>query len=297
VAPANFREHNATRQPFVAVGAQQANAPGGRRGHISPRWVRHEFVAGSEADALLNEYISRKAARSEVLERVSVAEQPIGIELDSGSKGADLVVASSSPAATEWNLASNDALYRRNSTFVQTVYSVSKRELLDLLDERNRVAANLATEAHEMRGLGVYDQVWTAAVRVERTPADERRAGATKLDAVSRYNLRNWMLLADSLGIDALSWGSSDRHHRVRRARDSMGRAPLVSGVAEIERSKGNSRKRRLLAPQLASPELGSGVSETFRAWHEIHILWCGRKHRLKFKIGQKLGDSTLQLG
>jgi hypothetical protein len=45
------------------------------------------------------------------------------------------------------------------------VCSVSEWKLLDLLDERNRVAANQATEAHKKR-TGINDQVWTAAIGV-----------------------------------------------------------------------------------------------------------------------------------
>jgi len=43
---------------------------------------------------VLYEHISRKAARSEVFERTSIAEQPIGIELDRGSKSAALLFGS-----------------------------------------------------------------------------------------------------------------------------------------------------------------------------------------------------------
>jgi hypothetical protein len=87
----------------------------------------HEFVADSEADAVLYEYISRKAARNEVLERALVAEQPIGVEFDSGSKGADVIVVSNYVAAPKRTAPANDARYGRNCLFVQLACSVSER--------------------------------------------------------------------------------------------------------------------------------------------------------------------------
>jgi hypothetical protein len=59
-----------------------------------------------------------------------------------------------------------------SGTFVQPLFSISEGELLDVLNERNHVAANPATEADKTLGTDVHEQVWTAAVRVERTPAD-----------------------------------------------------------------------------------------------------------------------------
>jgi len=41
--------------------------------------------------------------------------------------------------------------------FIQALYGITERELLDLLEERNSVAANLPTEAHKTRGQGVND--------------------------------------------------------------------------------------------------------------------------------------------
>jgi hypothetical protein len=193
----NFWEHDATGQPLAAVDVQQANAPGGRRGHAAPGQVGHEFVAGGEPDVLLYKHISREPTGSEILERSFVSEQSIGVKLDSGLKGAELVVASSWRFMAGLRARANDASHGRKYTFVQTVYSVSEGKLLDLLDERNRVAANLATEAHETRGTGENHQVGSAAVRVEWTPADERGAGTTKLNAVALDDVGNRMLLTD----------------------------------------------------------------------------------------------------
>ena len=44
--------------------------------------------------------------------------------------------------------------------------------MLDLLDESDSVAANLATEAHKTRGTGENDQVGAAAVRVDQVVRD-----------------------------------------------------------------------------------------------------------------------------
>jgi len=90
------------------------------------------------------EQIPRKPTLSEVAQGSFIAEQAVSVELDSGSKGADLVVASNWRAVTERTAPANDVRYGRNCTFIQAVCSVSERELLHLLDERNRVAANLA---------------------------------------------------------------------------------------------------------------------------------------------------------
>jgi hypothetical protein len=81
-----------------------------------------------------------------------------------------------------------------------------------LLDERNRVASNLAPEAHKTRRTGVNDQIGPASVRVEGAPADQRRARTTKLDAVSLHDLRNRMLLAEQLGINAFCYELSHGH-------------------------------------------------------------------------------------
>jgi hypothetical protein len=131
---------------------QQANTPGGSHGHVAPRQVGHEFVAGRTAPA-------------------------------------------------------NDVRHGRNCTFVQAECSVSERELLDLLDERNRISANLATEAHKTSGTGINDQVRTAGIHMEWTPADQCRPGTTTLDAISLDDVRDRMLLAKPLSIDAFRFG------------------------------------------------------------------------------------------
>ena len=95
---------------------------------------------------------------------------------------------------------------------LQALHSVPERELLELLDERNRVAANLATEAHKTRGTGVNDQVWSAAVHVEWTPADERGAGTTKPSSCAcgqRGDLHELGHTTDHLGV-----GIQDRSER-----------------------------------------------------------------------------------
>jgi hypothetical protein len=113
----------------------------------------------------------------------------------------------------------NDASCGLAGTCVQTMSSVPEGELLDMLNERNRVAMDLATKAHKSRGTDVHDEVWTAAVRVKWTPADERGAGTTKLDAIALDDVGNRMLLTDPLGIDAFSGGLSDGHHACRPER------------------------------------------------------------------------------
>jgi len=151
--------------------------------------------------------IPRKPTLSEVAQSWFIAEQAVSVELDRGSKGADLVIASNRRAVTERTAPANDERYGRNCTFVQAECSVSERELLDLLDERNRISANPATEAHKTRGTDVHDQVGSATVRVEWTPADQCRPGTTKLDAVSLDDVRDRMLLAKPIGIDAFRFG------------------------------------------------------------------------------------------
>jgi len=101
----------------------------------------------------------------------------------------------------------NDASCGRSGACVEPLYGIAEREPLDLLDERNRITAGLATEAHKTSGTGVNDQIRPAAVRMEWTPADERRAGSSKLDAVALDDLCNRMLLTDARGIDAFSCG------------------------------------------------------------------------------------------
>jgi hypothetical protein len=94
-----------------------------------------------------------------------------------------------------------------------------------LLNERNCVPTNLATEAHKTRGPVEHDEVRTPAICVKRTPAHECRASATKLDAVTLDDLGDGMLLTDALGINAFSGGSGNGHHdacrRVRNDQDS----------------------------------------------------------------------------
>jgi hypothetical protein len=46
----------------------------------------------------------------------------------------------------------NDAGYGRSDTSFQPLHSVSERQLLELLDERNRVTVNLTPETHKARG-------------------------------------------------------------------------------------------------------------------------------------------------
>jgi hypothetical protein len=60
-----FRKDEAARESFATIGAQQANAQAGGYRHVAPGQVGHEFVAGGEANAILAEHISRKAAGSE----------------------------------------------------------------------------------------------------------------------------------------------------------------------------------------------------------------------------------------
>ena len=85
---------------------------------------------------------------------------------------------------------------------------------------------------------GENDQVGSAAVRVEWTPADERGAGRTKLNAVALDDLCNRMLLTDPIGIDAFSCELTDGYHRVRRFRctreDEYSRV-LLCGCAYAE--------------------------------------------------------------
>jgi hypothetical protein len=86
---ADFGKDDATGESFASVGVQQTTRRAADAGDIAPRQVGHEFIAGGEPDAMLCEHISRRAAHTQVLECSAIAEQPIGIELDSGSNGAD----------------------------------------------------------------------------------------------------------------------------------------------------------------------------------------------------------------
>ena len=150
------------------------------------------------------EQIPRKSTLSEVAQSSFIAAQAVSVELDSGSKGADLVVAPNWRTVTERTAPANDVRYGRNCTFAQAECSDSERELLDLLDERNSISANLATEAHKTRGTGINDQVWTAGIRMEWTPADKRRAAATKLDAVLLDYSLDRRQLTDLLGAETV---------------------------------------------------------------------------------------------
>ena len=129
----------------------------GRHGHTTPGEVGHEFVACSKSDTLSYEQIPRKSTLSEVAQSSFIAEQAVSVELDSGSKGAVLVVAPNWRTVTERTAPANDVRYGRNCTFAQAECSDSERELLDLLDERNSISANLATEAHKTRGTDVRE--------------------------------------------------------------------------------------------------------------------------------------------
>jgi hypothetical protein len=84
--------------------------------------------------------------------------------------------------------------------------------------------------------MGENDQVGSAAVRMEWTPADERGAGTTKLDAIALDDVGNRMLLTDPLGIDAFSGGLSDGHHSAcRRVRDDEDSRLLLCARAHME--------------------------------------------------------------
>jgi len=63
-----FRKDHAARESFAIIGAQQANVPAGGYRHVVPGQVGHGLVADGEANAILAEHISRKAAGSEVLQ-------------------------------------------------------------------------------------------------------------------------------------------------------------------------------------------------------------------------------------
>src|SRR6266496_2055684 len=117
----------------------------GRHGHTTPGEVGHEFVACSKSDTLSYEQIPRKPTVSEVAQGSFIAEQPVSAELNSGGKGRDLVVSSNRRPVTVRAAPSNDARYGRNGTCVQAQCGVAEGDLLELLDERNTVAANLAT--------------------------------------------------------------------------------------------------------------------------------------------------------
>jgi hypothetical protein len=213
LALAGLRENDAASQSFATVGAQQSDSPCGPCRHIAPTQVGHEFIADGEPNALLYEHIPRKAACSEVLQCSLIAKQAVGVEFDGGGKRADLVGASYRRALRRRPAATNDANRGLTNARIQPMCSVPERELLDLLNERNCVAANLATEAHKPRGASVHDEVWTAAVHVKRTPADECRSGATQLDSVSLDDFGDGMLLTDALGINAFSGRSIDGSH------------------------------------------------------------------------------------
>jgi hypothetical protein len=154
---------------------------------------------------MLYEHISRKAALSEVLKCSLVAEQPVRIKLDGRGKGAKFVVAPNWRVITDRDAGAMETRYGRHGTCVQHACRVAKRQLLDLLNKCNRVAAGLASEAHKTRGSDVHDQVGSTAVSMEWTPADERSAGTAKLNTVALDDVGNRMLLTDSLSIDAFS--------------------------------------------------------------------------------------------
>ena len=151
----------------MTVGAQQANAPGGGYGYIAPGKVGSEFVAGGKANVIFDEHVPCTAACSEVLQCARVAEEPVGIEFDGGSKSADLDGGSYWRAVRGRWAATNDASRGLTNARVEPTCSAPERELLDLLNERNHVAANLATKAHKTRGTDVNDQVWATAIRVK----------------------------------------------------------------------------------------------------------------------------------
>jgi hypothetical protein len=98
-------------------------------------------------------------------------------------------------------------------------------------------------------------------------------------------------LYADQGDEDRLPRALSSLPQRRARAlyHSNENRAPLRDRTANGTRDDGTK------PPNELRPDRDGGVAETFRARLELHILWYVQKHRLKFKIGQKLGGSTLQ--
>jgi hypothetical protein len=76
--------------------------------------------------------------------------------------------------------------------------------VLELLHEAESIATCLTTEAHKTTGAREHRHVRPAPVGVERTSADKCGPGAMQLNTILADHVGDWVLLAQTIGIN--SW-------------------------------------------------------------------------------------------